>query len=224
MGVEMDEETATKQVQLFRTLYPEIPLLWKNIELAAKNAVRNKGETFYAFACSEYSKYGARFHKYAAWPYVSYYYNGEYLLCGLPSGRTTFYKDPSIMTMQRASNKKGPNGETQYYNQESVYYWGKTQDSGGGWKYIQGTGPKFTENVIQSFSRDVLFHGMELIDQDPLLEVVGSVYDEVLTLSREDDKDALKRLIGYMTTKPSWLTEDFYLGASGFTAKRYKKD
>lgn len=226
LGVEMDEETATKQVKLFRDLYPEIPLLWKNVDIASKSAVRNPGETFYAFPCKEYSKYGARFHKYGNWPYLSYYYDKEskFLMCGLPSGRTIFYYDPSIMTMQRASNKKGPNGETQYYNQESVYYGGRTQDAGGAWKYIQGSGPKSVENATQAYCRDVLFHGMELIDQDRMSELVGSVYDEVLTLSREGDSNALKRVIKCMTTLPPWLTNDFYLGASGFTARRYKKD
>jgi hypothetical protein len=224
LGVEMDEATATKQVQLFRTLYPEIPLLWKNVDNASKEAVRNPGQTFYAFPCKTFSKYGARFHQYAEWPYVSYYYDGTYLMCGLPSGRVVFYLKPSIMSMQRKSNKKGPAGEDQYFTAESISYWGKRQDSGGGWAYIQGGGPKFVENIVQAYCRDILFSSMEAIDADPTLELVGSVYDEVLTLSRKDDAGALKRVIAHMTTKPSWLTDDFFLNAAGFTARRYKKD
>jgi hypothetical protein len=69
-----------------------------------------------------------------------------------------------------------------------------------------------------------MWNGLEPSEADPGLEVVGDVYDELWTLCNENDKAALDRLIGYMTQLPSWLDSRFYLGAEGYTAKRYKKD
>jgi hypothetical protein len=73
--------------------------------------------------------------------------------------------------------------------------------------------------------RDVLYPGLELIDADPLIELVGSTYDEAICLTRLDDPTAYDRILGCMTRKLPWMDAGFYLGADGYAnAKRYRKD
>jgi hypothetical protein len=80
------------------------------------------------------------------------------------------------------------------------------------------------ENITQAMCRDILWNGLEQAEADRGLEVVGDVYDEILTLCDEHDTGALDRLIGYMTKLPAWLDDSFFLSAAGYTSHRYRKD
>ena len=79
-------------------------------------------------------------------------------------------------------------------------------------------------NAYRTIVEQMLASSAEQIESDPGLEVVGDVYDELLCLADANDSTALERLIGYMTSKPDWLDDSFYLGADGYTSERYKKD
>ena len=98
------------------------------------------------------------------------------------------------------------------------------KSTGNAWKRIYTHGGKWLENLNQAFCRDIMWHGLMKAEADPGLSVRGDVYDEIWTLCKETDTEALDRLIGYMTTLPDWLDDRFFLGASGYTSKRYKKD
>jgi len=107
----------------------------------------------------------------------------------------------------------------------SVSYMGIDREAGSAaWGRIYTHGSKFVENIVQATARDILWHGLELAEADPGLEVVGDIYDELLCLSDINDSTALARLISYMTSKPDWLDDSFYLGADGYVSPRYKKD
>ena len=96
---------------------------------------------------------------------------------------------------------------------------------GSFWQEISTHGGKLLENNTQAVCRDILWTGLEQADDDPRLDVVGDVYDELLALCDINDRTALSRLIRYMTTRPGWLRNTpFYLGASGYFADRYTKD
>lgn len=217
MNITMGHDDADRAITIFRESFWEIPLLWRNLEAAAKSAVQNPGREYRAYACAGQNQYGPL---YRDWPFVSYYKEGDFLYCGLPSGRTLFYYKPEVISERRRSVRTGND-----YNAQTLYYWGKRQEAGGAWGFISTWGGMWLENVCQATCRDVLYNGLELMHQDPGIEVCGSTYDEAITLTDEaDGPAAYDRMVRYMTTRPSWADERFFLGADGYhSARRYRK-
>jgi DNA polymerase len=227
LNIVLEENDAAEMVKVFRESFHEIPLMWRNLEKAAKNAIRSPGQTFYAFACDTFSPWGEAFHTYKKWPYVSYYYDSDtqFLQCGIPSGRTLFYYKPEILQRQMRGKRKGPNGEPTYYFTDSIHYWGKETEESGAWRFISSWGGGLFENVVQAMCRDILFAGLEKIDRDPLISLIGSVYDECICLTRLDDPGCFERIRGYMTEKLPWMDDGFFLDGNGYcNVERYRKD
>jgi len=217
MNITMGLDDADRAITIFRESFWEIPLLWRNLEAAAKSAVQNPGREYRAYACAGQNQYGPL---YRDWPFVSYYKEGDFLYCGLPSGRTLFYYKPEVISERRRSVRTGND-----YNAQTLYYWGKRQEAGGAWGFISTWGGMWLENVCQATCRDVLYNGLELMHQDPGIEICGHVYDEIIALVDEaDGPAAYDHMVGYMTTRPPWADERFFLGAEGYhSAKRYRK-
>lgn len=66
--------------------------------------------------------------------------------------------------------------------------------------------------------------GLKAIDADPLLELVGHVHDEAIALADEANaEEALRRMDAYLSETPEWAP-GLLLGASGYVAKRYRKE
>lgn len=66
--------------------------------------------------------------------------------------------------------------------------------------------------------------GIKAAENDPLLEVVGHVHDEIICMADEANAEtALRRLNDYMTRTVEWAP-DLLLGASGYVSDRYRKD
>jgi DNA polymerase len=78
MGVHISEELAERAVRTYRTLYPQIPLLWRRLEDAAVAAVRRP--------CND-TTYGR----------VMFRSEGDWLMVRLPSGRKLFYREPRVV-------------------------------------------------------------------------------------------------------------------------------
>ena len=78
MGVHISEELAERAVRTYRTLYPQIPLLWRRLEDAAIAAVRRP--------CND-TTYGK----------VMFRSEGDWLMVRLPSGRKLFYREPRVV-------------------------------------------------------------------------------------------------------------------------------
>jgi DNA polymerase len=78
MGVHISEELAERAVRTYRTLYPQIPLLWRRLEDAAIAAVRRPSND------TTYGKVMFRCEK-------------DWLLVRLPSGRKLFYREPRVV-------------------------------------------------------------------------------------------------------------------------------
>jgi DNA polymerase len=226
MGVELEYEEAKRQIRLFRDLYHEIPHHWKQLENAAQSALMYPGQTFHAFAAdrvisSNTSARGYTYHNYTYrdWPRTSYYYDGTFLFCQLPSGRHLCYFDPQLEEADIPSE----DGST--FRVTQITYMGIDQKATGGnaWCRIPTHGGKLVENNTQALCRDVMWNGLEPAEADPGLEVVGDVYDEIPSLCNDSDTEALDRLTRYMTSLPPWLDNRFYLGADGYLAERYRK-
>jgi len=66
--------------------------------------------------------------------------------------------------------------------------------------------------------------GIKAAENDPLLEVVGHVHDEIICLADEANAEtALQRLKEHMARTVEWAP-DLLLGASGYVSTRYRKD
>lgn len=226
MGVELDLETANKQVRHLRHAWHEIPHYWKQLQHAVTYAVDYPGQTYSAYAADgvegEWQDARGNTHRqyrYREWPRVDYRCDGEFLFCTLPSGRRLCYHRPRMdMVEIRLADGK-------IFETRSLHYWGNDQKAGGVWREIQVHSGHLLENITQAVCRDILWDGGLMraeLDDDML--VVGDVYDELWTLVDDNDTTALDRLVGYMTTRPDWVDERFFLGAEGYISERYRKD
>lgn len=227
MGVKLDLDECKRQVKIFRSEYHEIPHYWRQLKAATILAVQNPGQTYHVKPVTgvleEHWREGRdqpyRVYSYGNWPIVSYWYDGAFLFCALPSGRFLCYYQPEVSIETIAPSEGDP------FTTESLSYMGIDQKAKSkAWKRIYTHGGKLLENINQAICRDILWVGLEQAEADSGLEVVGDIYDELMTLSPVEDKSALDKLIRYMTTHNEWLTKDFFLGADGYVSSRYKKD
>lgn len=87
-GIWLDDAFCKKVVHIYRKITcPEMPILWKAVEKAAIDATQNPGQEFWAGG-DPLTGYGT----------VSYFTNGRFLHCRLPSGRLLAYLDPEVHT------------------------------------------------------------------------------------------------------------------------------
>ena len=133
---------------------------------------------------------------------IRFRYRSGMLFIVLPSGRQLCYVKPKMGT-----NKFG--GESVTY--EGV---GSTKK----WERIESYGPKFTENVVQAISRDILMYAMRTLSH---CFIVGHVHDElIIECSMDVSPDAVCEQMG---RTPPWIG-GLNLRADGYETMFYKKD
>ena len=133
---------------------------------------------------------------------IRFRYRSGMLFIILPSGRQLCYVKPKMGT-----NKFG--GESVTY--EGV---GSTKK----WERIESYGPKFTENVVQAISRDILMYAMRTLSH---CFIVGHVHDElIIECSVDVSLDAICEQMG---RTPPWI-KGLNLRADGYETMFYKKD
>ena len=133
---------------------------------------------------------------------IRFRYRSGMLFILLPSGRQLCYVKPKMGT-----NKFG--GESVTY--EGV---GSTKK----WERIESYGPKFTENVVQAISRDILMYAMRTLSH---CFIVGHVHDELIIECGMDV--SLDAVCDQMGRTPPWI-EGLNLRADGYETMFYKKD
>jgi DNA polymerase len=218
MGVVMTQEEAAKAIEIFRSVYPEIPQTWKDMERAARRAIKNPGKLFGVGVPHTkreeewFAEKGRKIYD----PIVSFLCHGTKVLeLKLPSGRSIHYLDPTLEEEKYIWNGKE-------ITSEKISYYGKEQNSTH-WGRVPTHGGKIFENADQSWARDILVSGMHEADQAGF-EIIGSVYDELITLVPENSPLTVAKLCECMTKKPSWMPDGIPLKAAGYEAKEYKKD
>ena len=133
---------------------------------------------------------------------IRFRYRSGMLFIILPSGRQLCYVKPKMGT-----NKFGG---------DSVTYEGV--DSTKKWERIESYGPKFTENVVQAISRDILMYAIRTLSH---CFIVGHVHDElIIECSMDVSLDAVCEQMG---RTPPWI-EGLNLRADGYETMFYKKD
>ncbi|MEW8042557.1 MAG: DNA polymerase, partial [Candidatus Thiodiazotropha endolucinida] len=105
----------------------------------------------------------------------------------------------------------------------SITYWGMSQSQSGARKWMKlGTyGGKLVENATQATARDVLARNMLAIDET--YSIIGTVHDEVITEAPKNEAFTDQHLSELLATNPPWAM-DLPLAATGYEARRYRKD
>jgi len=116
-----------------------------------------------------------------------------------------YYHKPSI-EQHRPDPENRPDWITQ-----SLCYHGRLQEEGGKWQKIHTHGGSALENVCQGLCRDVLYDALERLDADQKIELVGSTYDEAITLIDWDDHETAERMQQLMKTPSPWMDDRFFL-------------
>lgn len=124
------------------------------------------------------------------------------LFITLPSGRKLAYVKPRI-----SINRFGGEG---------VSYMGI--DATKHWSRIESYGPKFTENIVQAVSRDILAYAMRTLSH---CQIVAHVHDELIIEAKQDV--SLAAICEQMGRTPPWIP-GLLLRADGYECKFYKKD
>ncbi len=133
---------------------------------------------------------------------IQFRYQSGMLFILLPSGRQLSYVKPRI-------------GENRFGG-ESVTYEG----IGGTkkWERIESYGPKFVENIVQAYSRDLLAYSMKTLRH---CSIVAHIHDEIIV--EADMRMSEEVLSEQMGRVPAWA-EGLLLRADGYETLFYKKD
>lgn len=137
----------------------------------------------------------------------TFHMNDGNMICTLPSGRRLVYRKALVDDV-----KDSVPWDTQGRPVYAVSYWSPRY----GRKYLYGG--SIAENVVQAISRDVLAHGIVLLE-DSHIPVVLHVHDEAVSSTKPDRFEEFMRC---MTTLPPWLI-NFPLAAEGCCMSRYSK-
>ena len=135
---------------------------------------------------------------------LRFVYEKGILFIGLPSGRRLAYVKPHIYRNE--------------YDREEISYMGI--DSTKKWGAIDSYGPKFTENIIQALSRDLLAEAMSRLIKAGY-KIVMHVHDEAVIEAPMDE--SLDKVCQIMSQTPEW-TPGLVLNAAGYECEFYQKD
>jgi len=185
----MDEATGARAVQAYRSTFPSVPALWRAVERAAQNAIRNPGTVF---ACAENR--------------VAFHFNGRHLRARLPSGRTLWYRDATLVP----GRFEGSTCVEFAFMDLVSHQWIRGTTWGGG----------FVENLVQAICRDLLAFAMGNLEAEGV-PVVLHVHDEVITELLETAAD-IHRVESILCRLPPWAA-GFPLAAEGFASRFWRK-
>ena len=133
---------------------------------------------------------------------IQFHYQSGMLFILLPSGRQLSYVKPRM-------------GENRFGG-ESVTYEGVGATKK--WERIESYGPKFVENIVQAYSRDLLAHSMKALRH---CSIVAHIHDEVIVEADMRMSEAV--LSEQMGRIPAWA-DGLLLRADGYETFFYKKD
>lgn len=151
-------------VDVYRSRYPEVPALWRDLEGAAISAVQFLEQARNLESARFDSKFPCADGK------LSYEMAGEFLHCNLPSGRPIPYYGPSVSHAKTSWGELRPH--LSYMSVDGfTRKWTRTGTYGG----------KLTENAVQATSREITAKAVENCwkRKDTYLPVM-TVHDELI--------------------------------------------
>lgn len=189
----------------WRAAHPRIKATWKQIVKAAIMAVRNPGQVYECGYPGRQAKYKVV---------------GSFLWCLLPSGRAICYPYPKLL-----EGEYGP--QLTYMTVPSPDDKKKLKviddpKNASNWARIGTYGGSLFNNIVQGFCRDILAHGMILLDAQGA-ELVLHTHDdkniEIDAAKAERARDAMEKI---MRTPPAWAA-GFPLYSKPAIMERYGK-
>lgn len=223
-------------IDSYRNKYAKVRNLWREIESAARDAMKNPYERI---RCEK-----------VEWEYDPL---ADFLYCYLPSGRCINYPgatlDIAYTLVVTGRNKKGrevkarlqvdslegsikkdfvdnlrakgyriDSDEPEVWTTEKISYI-KTDKSGMS-KKTATYGGKIVENCVQGICRDILAEALQRAEERGFNPII-SVHDEIICETPVGEKK-LKDLEEILCESPSWA-EGFPIAAEGFQCLRYRK-
>lgn len=141
---------------------------------------------------------------------ISYKVANNFLMCRLPSGRLLYYYAPDVRPMK-----------TSWGSMKDCVTYMTVDGMTKKWVRTNTYGGKCAENVTQAASRDIMVEGMFNVEAAGY-PIVMTVHDEIISEVPEG-YGSVEEFINQMCVTPSWA-KGLPLKASGFRAKRYRKD
>lgn len=209
----LTEEEMQDIVTQWRAASPTIPRLWREVEQAAKNALKYQGRTF-PVSQKVYDPERARENEArmgaAAGSYSDFFNGGivckyrrdkDALRCLLPSGRILTYWGARLDT----------DGSICFMGQnQTTRKWEKTETWGG----------KLVENIVQAYARDCLAVAMLRLDAAGY-KIVFHVHDEIIAEAPEGSRwEDMAEIMG----QPIEWAPGLLLRGDGYETKFYMKD
>lgn len=226
MGIELTQEEATKAIAVLRKAWVEVTWLWKDMERAAAFAIRHPGhltgvgvpELQWEFGLFE--RLGRKVHE----PRLSFKCHSDKVLeLILPSKRPLFYWSPRVETQHKTwTGMKDGREVTRSYDQDVIFYKAKDPKTKQ-WVETDTFGGHLVENADQGEARDILVDGLKRADARGF-EVVGSTYDEAVTLVNLDSGLGVKELCDCLATPHERYNGELPLAAEGFEDTVYRKN
>lgn len=182
-------------VRKWRMANPAIVELWEELDNSAKECIRYRREV--VCTCRN----------------IIFNCDGEYMTVKLPSGRSLYYREPSIKSKQIGKSKMPT---------ASVFYKSVVQETKQ-WGEVDTYGGKLTENLVQAIARDLLGHSMLKLDEagyKPICHIHDECIIEVPDYRAEADYAEMVKL---MSEPPLWA-QDLPLRADGYITPFYLKD
>lgn len=152
----IEKEFSKNVVKIYRTKYKRVKALWKEMNDAAMDAVRNRGRKFY---CADKKLY--------------YQTEGKYLYCYLPSGRRIAYVEPMVKRIKKWG-KEIPTLTYMGWN-SGLRRWRRDETFGG----------KLLENACQAIVADIADDGTNRCNEKGYV-VIFPVHDELIAETDED--------------------------------------
>lgn len=180
-------------VDTYRTRYSEVPEMWKAQEAAAIEAIQHRGRRV---------KCGV----------VTWYVEGRFLKCLLPSGRTLNYCDAELKPTKTSWGEVRP----------QIRFMGRDQKTNK-WVRQATYGGKLTENITQAIARDIMAHAKISLTEKHghIYELLISIHDQILSECDEGEGD-VKSFEAAMADLPPQY-EGCPITAEGELYKRFRK-
>lgn len=226
MGIDLPQEVANDAIAVLRREWKEVTWLWKDMERAAAFAIRHPGhltevgvpELQWEFGLFE--RLGRKIQE----PRLSFKCHSDKVLeLILPSGRPLFYWSPRVETQHKTwTGIKDGRTVTREYDQDVIFYHAKDPKTKQ-WVETDTFGGHLVENADQGESRDILVDGLKRADSMGF-EVVGSTYDEAVTLVDINSNLGVKELCQCLATPHERYNGELPLAAEGFEDLVYRKN
>jgi DNA polymerase len=147
----LSEVRSKEIVDLYRSVYPEIPALWRMLQHAMIEAVRRQ----VTVTCGKLTV-GSK---------------GDWAWIVLPSGRAIWYYKPMLRKVSAPWDEEKMINQVTYYTVDS-----QTRQ----WKRTATYGGKLTENVVQGIAGDLLMEAKKRVHAKGYPPIL-SVHDEVIS-------------------------------------------